>query len=68
MIQGVVMLSPEQTFDGRDEWRFLAEELSLLSGMTDTGGLGFAIQLKFRRVRKATGNADAENHLVKIIS
>ncbi|MGV3346112.1 hypothetical protein ACGVWS_10305 [Enterobacteriaceae bacterium LUAb1] len=40
------MLSPEQIFDDRDEWRLLAEELSLLPGMTDTGRLGFAIQLK----------------------
>ncbi|CAK8741211.1 hypothetical protein SODG_004622 [Sodalis praecaptivus] len=45
------MLSPEQTFDDRDEWRLLAEELSLLPGMTDTGRLGFAIQLKFRQVQ-----------------
>jgi len=35
MIQGVGMLSQEQTFDDRDEW--LADELSLLPGMTDTG-------------------------------
>ena len=33
------MLSPEQTFDDRDEWHLLAEELSLLPGMTDTGPL-----------------------------
>lgn len=45
------MLSPVQTFDDRDEWRLLAEELSLLPGMTDTGRLGFAIQLKFRQVQ-----------------
>lgn len=45
------MLLPEQTFDGRDAWRLLAEELSLLPGMTDTGRLGFAIQLKFRQVQ-----------------
>lgn len=30
------MLSQEQTFDGRDEWRLLVDELSLLLGMTDT--------------------------------
>lgn len=45
------MLSQEQTFDDRDEWRLLADELSLLPGMTDTGRLGFAIQLKFRQVQ-----------------
>lgn len=45
------MLSLEQTFDDRDEWRLLADELSLLPGMTDTGRLGFAIQLKSRQVQ-----------------
>lgn len=52
------MLSQDQTFDDRDEWRLafgvwrlLADELSLLPGMTDTGRLGFAIQLKFRQVQ-----------------
>lgn len=29
----------------------LADELSLLPGMSDTGRLGFAIQLKFRQVQ-----------------
>jgi hypothetical protein len=53
MIQGVGMLSKEQTFDDRDEWRLLAGGLSLLPGMTDTGRLGFAIQLKFRQVHDA---------------
>ncbi len=48
------MLSQEQTFNDRDEWRLLADELSLLPGMTDTGCLGFAIQLKFRQVRPCT--------------
>lgn len=45
------MMSQDQTFDDRDEWRLLADELSLLPGMTDTGRLGFAIQLKFRQVQ-----------------
>ena len=34
------MFSPEQTFNDRDEWRLLAEELSLIPGMADTGRLG----------------------------
>lgn len=51
MIQGVGMLSQDQTFDDRDVWSLLADELSLLPGMTDTGRLGFAIQLKFRQVQ-----------------
>lgn len=45
------MLTQDQTFDDRDEWRLLADELSLLPDMTDTGRLGFAIQLKFRQVQ-----------------
>ena len=45
------MLSQDQTFDDRDVWSLLADELSLLPGMTDTGRLGFAIQLKFRQVQ-----------------
>lgn len=45
------MLSQEKAFDDRDEWRLLADELSLLPGMTDTGRLGFALQLKFRQVQ-----------------
>ncbi len=45
------MLSPEQTFDDSDEPRLLADELSLLPGMTDTRRLGFAIQLTFRQVQ-----------------
>lgn len=44
------MLSQDQTFDDKDVWSLLADELSLLPGMTDTGRLGFAIQLKFRQV------------------
>ena len=40
------MLSQEKAFDDRDEWRLLADELSLLPGMTDTWHLGFALQLK----------------------
>lgn len=51
MIQGVGMLSQEKVFDDRDEWRLLADELSLLPGMTDTGRLGFVLQLKFRQVQ-----------------
>ena len=31
------MLSQDQTFDDRDVWSLLADELSLLPGMTDTG-------------------------------
>lgn len=45
------MLSQEKVFDDRDEWRLLADELSLLPGMTDTGRLGFALQLKFRQIQ-----------------
>jgi len=45
MTQGVGMLSQEKAFDDRDEWRLLADELSLLPGMTDTGHLGFSLQL-----------------------
>ncbi len=45
------MLSQEKAFDDRDEWRLLADELSLLPGMTDTGRLRFALQLKFRQVQ-----------------
>jgi hypothetical protein len=45
------MLAPERFFDDRDEWRLLDDELSLLPGMTDTGRLGFALQLKFRQVQ-----------------
>ena len=45
------MLSQDQTFDDRDVWSLLADKLSLLPGMTDTGRLGFAIQLKFRQVQ-----------------
>lgn len=45
------MLSQDQTFDDRDVWSLLADELSLLLGMTDTGRLGFSIQLKFRQVQ-----------------
>ncbi|CNH84443.1 Transposase and inactivated derivatives%2C TnpA family [Yersinia thracica] len=45
------MLSQDQTFDDRDVWSLLADELSLLPGMTDTGRLGFALQLKFRQVQ-----------------
>lgn len=45
------MLSQDQTFDDRDVWNLLADEISLFPGMTDTGRLGFAIQLKFRQVR-----------------
>lgn len=45
------MLSQEKAFDDRDEWRLLADELSLLPGMTDTGRLGFALQLKLRQVQ-----------------
>lgn len=45
------MLSQEQSFDARHEWRLLTDELSLLAGMTDTGRPGFAIQLKFRQVQ-----------------
>lgn len=45
------MLSQDQTFDDKDVWSLLADELSLLPGMTDTGRLGFAIQLKFRQVQ-----------------
>jgi len=41
------MLSQDQTFDDRDVCGLLADELSLLPGMTDTGCLGFVIQLKF---------------------
>lgn len=44
-------MSLEKVFDGKDEWRLLADELSLLPGMTDTGRLGFALQLKFRQVQ-----------------
>lgn len=40
----------EKAFNDGDEWRLLADELSLLPGMTDTGRLGFALQLKFRQV------------------
>ena len=42
-------MSQDQPFDERDVWSLLADELSLLSGMTDAGRLGFAIQLKFRQ-------------------
>ncbi len=45
------MLLQEKAFDDRDEWHLLADELSLLPGMTDTGRLGFALQLKFRQVQ-----------------
>jgi Transposase and inactivated derivatives, TnpA family len=45
------MLSQAQTFHDRDEWHLLADELSLRPGMTDTGRLGFAIQLKSRQVQ-----------------
>lgn len=45
------MLSQDQTFDDRDLWCLLADQLSLLLGMTDTGRLGFAIQLKFRQTQ-----------------
>ncbi|CDQ55860.1 unnamed protein product [Klebsiella pneumoniae] len=51
MIQGVGMLLQEKAFDDMDEWHLLADELSLLPGMTDTGRLGFALQLKFRQVQ-----------------
>lgn len=51
MIQGVMMSSPEQTFDDMDEWSLLAEELPQQPGMTDTGRLGSAIQLKSRQVQ-----------------
>ena len=42
-------MSQDQPFDERDVWSLLADELSLLPGMTDAGRLGFAIQLKFRQ-------------------
>ena len=45
------MLSQEKAFDDRDEWRLLADALSLLAGITDVGRLGFALQLKFRQVQ-----------------
>ncbi|SPX51071.1 transposase Tn3 family protein [Klebsiella pneumoniae] len=45
------MLLQEKAFDDMDEWHLLADELSLLPGMTDTGRLGFALQLKFRQVQ-----------------
>lgn len=45
------MLSQEKAFEDRDEWRLLADELSLLPGMTDAGRLGFALQLKYRQVQ-----------------
>ncbi len=45
------MLSQEKVIDDRDEWFLLADEISLLPGMTDTGRLGFALQLKFRQVQ-----------------
>jgi len=45
------MLSQDQTFDDRDVWSLHSDELSLLPGMTDTGRLRFAIQLKFRQVQ-----------------
>lgn len=51
MIQGAGILSQEKAFDDRDEWRLLADELSLLPGLTDTGRLGFVLQLKFRQVQ-----------------
>lgn len=49
-IQGVGMLSQEKAFDDRDEWRLLTDKLSLVPGITDTGRLGFVLQLKFRQV------------------
>lgn len=45
------MLLQEKAFDDMDEWHLLADELSLLPGMTDTGCLGLALQLKFRQVQ-----------------
>lgn len=45
------MLSQGKVFDDRDERLFLADKLFLLSWMTDTGRLGFALQLKFRQVQ-----------------
>lgn len=45
------MLSQEKVIDDRDGWFLLADELSLLPGMIDTGRLGFALQLKFRQVQ-----------------
>lgn len=45
------MLSQDQTFDDKDVWSLLADELPLLPGMTDTGRLGFDMQLKFRQIR-----------------
>ncbi len=44
------MLSQEKAFDDRDEWRLLTDKLSLVPGITDTGRLGFVLQLKFRQV------------------
>lgn len=36
--------------DEAEVWTLLADELTLLPGMTDKGRLGFAIQLKFRQI------------------
>lgn len=44
-------MSQEKVFDDRDKWRLLADELSLLPGITDTWRLEFALQLKFRQVQ-----------------
>lgn len=44
------MQSQESFFYDTDAWFLHSEELSLLQGMTDTGRLGFSIQLKFRQM------------------
>lgn len=45
------MLTQDQAFDDRYVWSLLADELSLLLRLNDTGRLRFAIQLKFRQVQ-----------------
>ena len=49
----------EKAFDDGDEWCLLADELSLLPGMTDTGRLGFALQLKFRQIQPYTSSTQS---------
>ena len=45
------MLTQDQAFDDRYVWSLLADELSLLLRLNDTGRLRFAILLEFRQVQ-----------------
>lgn len=45
------MTQPWNETGEQEAWILETDEFTLLSGMTDKGRLGFAIQLKFRQIR-----------------